>query len=139
MDAEGYGERPGQTHMERLLEDSRTLSPAGVERVATGWDKFAGADHERYHESERAALRIVEATGRAEQWEELRNELLGLTERGTPMVAWRVEHGEIGHKAEAALLGAALAFAAGPELESQHRERLLRPMGEALPWLAAAR
>jgi len=138
VDVEGYGQRPGQTPIERLLEDSRTLSPAGVERVAAGWDHFAGGMHERYHAAERAALHIVEATGRTEEWDELRNELLGLTERGTPLVAWRVEHGEIGHKAETALLGAALALAASPELDAEHRETLLRPMSEALPWLLAA-
>jgi hypothetical protein len=136
MDVEGYGERPGQSPVERLLEDSRTPSPAGVERAAAGWDRHAG-DHGAWQRAEQAAIRELEASGEGERWDELRNRLLGLTERGTPLVAWRSEHGETGHKAENALLGAALAILAG-RLDRQQRETLLRPMAEAMPWLLSS-
>jgi hypothetical protein len=136
MDLEGYGPRPGQEPVDRLLEDCRTLSPAGVERAAAGWERLVGSlGSGRYHEAERAALRHLESARRTPRWDDLRNRLLGLTERGTPLVAWRQEHGEVGHRAEAALLGAALALVAGPELDRPRRETLLGPMAEALPWL----
>ena len=133
-DTEGYGARPGQSAIDRLREDCRTLSPAGVERVAAGWD---GRDLAQFGEAERTALRAIEAGGRGEQWDALRNELLGLTERGQPLVAWRIEHGATGHKAENALLSSALALLAGDELDAHHGEVLLRPMAEALPWLTS--
>ena len=131
-DADGYGRRPGQTDLERLLEDARTLSPVGIERVAGGWDRHGGA---RLHEAEKVALHDVEANGRTHEWDDLRNRLLGLTERGEPLVAWRAEHGPVGHKAEDALLAAALALTVADVLDRSHRETLVRPMGEALPWL----
>jgi hypothetical protein len=138
MDRDGYGAREGQTPLDRLLEDCRTLSPAGIERVAQGWVRFSEGDHHAAHvAAERAALRVLEETNRGPEWDELRNRLLGLTERGTPLVAWRIEHGDTGHRAESALLAAALAIVAGPDLGREHREALLRPMGEALPWLVA--
>jgi hypothetical protein len=136
MDREGYGARPEQTSIDRLLEDSRTLSPLGVERVAAGWDKRG--DGASFHEAEAAALKAVERSGRGPQWDDLRNRLLGLTERGEPLVAWRIEHGETGHKAEDALLAAALALTAGDELDARHDRTLRRPLGEALPWLLDA-
>ena len=136
MDVEGYGPRPDQDPIDRLLEDCRTLSPAGIERVATGWQRLVGSSGSgAYHDAERAALRVVESAGRTPSWDELRNRLLGLTERGVPLVAWRQEHGEVGHRAEAALLGAALALVAGPDLDRAHRTTLLAPLAEALPWL----
>lgn len=136
MDAEGYGVRPGQDPVDRLLEDCRTLSPAGVERVADGWQRLVGViGTGPYHEAERAALRILESAGRTPAWDDLRTRLVGLTEHGVPLIAWRQEHGETGHRAEAALLGAALALVAGPDLDRAHRRTLLAPMAEALPWL----
>ncbi|HEY2702965.1 MAG TPA: hypothetical protein VGL20_04675 [Candidatus Dormibacteraeota bacterium] len=136
MDRDGYGVREGQTPLDRLLEDCRTLSPAGIERIAHGWEVLAeGELHPPYVAAERAAVRLLEQSGRGQAWDELRNRLLGLTERGTPMIAWRVEHGDTGHRAERALLGTALALLAGPDLERAHREALLRPTAEALPWL----
>jgi hypothetical protein len=138
MDRDGYGAREGQTPLDRLLEDCRTLSPAGIERIARGWAVLAeGELHPAYVAAERAAMKVLEDSGRGAQWDELRNRLLGLTERGTPMIAWRVEHGDAGHRAERALLGAALALVAGPDLDRHHREVLLRPLAEALPWLLA--
>lgn len=133
MDVEGYGQRPGQTPIERLLEDARTLSPAGIERVAAGWQEYGGT--ERYHQAEKSALHAIELGDRGEDWDELRNRLLGLTERHGALVSWRIEHGETGHRAEDALLGAALALTAQDRLDASEREELLRPMAEALPWL----
>jgi hypothetical protein len=136
MDDDGYGIRPGQTEIDRLLEDSRTLSPAGIERVATGWDRRG--DFKRFAEAERAALHTIEAENRGLEWDELRNLILGLTERGQPLVAWQAEHGDTGHKAEQALMAAALALVAGERLDAHHRVILVLPMSEALPWLLAA-
>jgi alkylhydroperoxidase family enzyme len=137
MDRDGYGAREGQTPLERLLEDCRTLSPAGIERIAHGWARFTagGEHHAAYHAAEKAAVHLLEQHGRTAEWDELRNRLLGLTERKDALVAWRQEHGDTGHQAENALLGAALAIVAGPDLDRSHREALLRPMGEGLPWL----
>ena len=138
MDSDGYGARPGQADLDRLLEDARTLSPLGVERAAKGWVDHSGSGtHESWHEAERAALHILETVKplRSPAWDELRNRILGLTENADALVAWRLEHGENGHNAENALLGAALALMAEPELDTRHRRALLAPMAEALPWL----
>jgi hypothetical protein len=132
VDSDGYGQRPNQSAVERLVEDCRTLGPAGIERIAAGWDRRTP---DLYAEAEREALRVVETTGRVGGWDDMRNRLLGLTERGSPLIAWRAEHGDTGHKAEDALLGAALALLARPELDSHHGETLVRPMATALPWL----
>jgi hypothetical protein len=136
-DRDGYGPRSGQSDVDRLLEDARTLSPLGIERAAQGWTKHAGdGNHPAWHEAERAALHVIETTLRAMPWDALRNRILGLTEKpGSSLVAWRQEHGEVGHHAEDALLGAALALLARPELDAAHSRVLLAPMGEALPWL----
>jgi len=135
-DRDGYGPRPGQTDIDRLLEDSRTLSPLGVERAAQGWVEHSGSgSHAEWHEAERAALHVLEASRRAPAWDELRGRILGLTEKRGALVAWRLEHGDVGHHAENALLGAALALMARPELDATHAEVLIAPMAEALPWL----
>jgi len=136
MDVEGYGQRPGQTPIERLIEDSRTLSPAGIERVAAGWHEHGGT--QRYHEAEKAALHALEMSDLGEAWDDLRNRLLGLTERGNALISWRLEHGATGHRAEDALLGAALALTAEQTLDRADRGVLVRPMAEALPWLLSA-
>jgi hypothetical protein len=136
MDRDGYGPRPGQNDIDRLLEDARTLSPLGVERAAEGWTRHAGGgDHASWHEAERAALHVLETSRRVGEWDELRNRLLGLTEKGDALVAWRLEHGGVGHSAERSLLGAALALLAGDGLDRGHARVLKAPMGEALPWL----
>ncbi|MBV9524787.1 MAG: hypothetical protein JOZ46_03100, partial [Candidatus Dormibacteraeota bacterium] len=76
MDTDGYGRRPGQTDIDRLLEDSRTLSPAGIERAAQGWDPSQEAG---IHRAEAEALRLLERSDRGGEWDELRNRILGLT------------------------------------------------------------
>ena len=140
MDPDGYGVRPGQDDIDRLLEDARTLSPLGVERAADGWERHADLGrHESWHEAERAALHTVETTLRAQRWDELRNRIVALTEGRSALIAWREEHGETGHRALDALLGAALALTAGHELDRRHASVLLAPMAEALPWLSAGR
>jgi hypothetical protein len=115
MDRDGYGAREGQSDIERLLEDARTLSPLGVERAAQGWQQHAGGGtHAPWHEAERAALHALERTRRTQEWDDLRNLVLGLTEHRGALIAWRLEHGETGHRAERALLGAALALLTRP-------------------------
>jgi hypothetical protein len=134
-DTDGYGDED-RDPVERLFEDLRTLSPAGIERIAWGWaQREAGPALERFHAAEKAALRMLESEGRAEAWEQLRRKVLDLTEGRGSLVAWRAEHGEVGHHAEAAALAAALALSAGDHLDSDHREALLAPAAEALPWL----
>jgi hypothetical protein len=136
MDRDGYGVREGQSALERLIEDCRTLSPAGIERIAHGWARFGGGEHHAaYLAAERAALQLLEREDRSSRWDELRDGLLGLTERGNALISWRQEHGDTGHQAERALLGAALALLAGPDLDRSDREALVRPMAEGLPWL----
>jgi hypothetical protein len=138
-DSDGYGARPGQDDIGRLLEDARTLSPLGVERAAEGWTKHADQGrHESWHAAERAALHVLETRNRAPQWDELRGRILGLTERKGSLIAWRAEHGDMGHHAEQALLGAALALLARGDLDRAHMHVLLAPMAEALPWLGDA-
>jgi hypothetical protein len=140
VDDDGYGARPGQDRIERLLEDSRTLSPLGVERAAQGWEQHAGfGKHQAWIDAERAALHVVETTGRTSEWEALRRRIVGMTEGQNALIAWKVEHGDTGHKALEALLGAALALVGGDDLDRGHAAVLRAPMAEALPWLAVNR
>lgn len=154
LDADGYGARPHQSDVERLLEDSRTLGESGIERIAGGWARQAApgwservpdhhdessGQHGTWTEAERAALHVLEQTNRVREWDELRNRILELTERHAALIAWQDEHGEVGHRAEDALLGAALALTARPDLDVRHERVLLGPMSAALPWLAESR
>jgi hypothetical protein len=136
IDAEGYGFPEHQKTIQRLVEDIRILSPAGVERAAQGWDKHArlhGLD--QMHKAEKASVHAIEQAGRGEAWDEVRRNLFGLTESGAALVSWKAEHGEIGHKAEDAAFMAALGLVAGNLISNEHQATLLRPMSEALPWL----
>jgi hypothetical protein len=136
IDAEGYGFPEHQKTIQRLVEDIRILSPAGVERAAQGWDKHArlhGLDE--IHKAEKASVHAIEQAGRGEAWDEVRRNLFGLTESGGALVSWKAEHGEIGHKAEDAAFMAALGLVAGNLISNEHQATLLRPMSEALPWL----
>ena len=135
-DAEGYGYKPGEDALERLLSDARVLSPAGIERASWGWDRHEDpAAMQRFHDAERAALRIVEQGNRDAAWDSARKRILDLTERGTSLISWKAEHGELGHKAERALLGAALGVLTRDKLSHDQYVTLVRPMAEALPWL----
>jgi len=136
IDAEGYGFPEHQKTIQRLIEDIRILSPAGVERAAQGWDKHARLHGlEEIHKAEKPALHAIEQAGRGEAWDEVRRNLFGLTESGGALVSWKAEHGEIGHKAEDAAFMAALGLVAGNLISKQQQATLLRPMSEALPWL----
>ncbi len=136
IDAEGYGFADHQKTIARLVEDIRILSPSGVERAAQGWDRHArlhGLDE--VHKAEKAAVHALEQAGRGQAWDEVRRNLFGLTESGGALVSWKVEHGEIGHKAEDAAFMAALGLVAGNLIGKEQQAKLLRPMSEALPWL----
>jgi hypothetical protein len=114
IDADGYGYKPGDRTTERLAVDIRTLSPAGVERIAHGWDHHvAGGDDASFIEAEKAALHAIETADRGAQWDEVRRQLFGLTESGNALVSWKAEHGDVGHKAERAAFAAALGLIAG--------------------------
>ena len=86
----------------------------------TGHHEASSAEHDAWHQAERAALHVLEATNRAPAWDDLRNRILDITEHHDALVSWREEHGEVGHRAEDALLGAALALSARPELDGTH-------------------
>jgi hypothetical protein len=136
VDAEGYGFPEHQRTIARLMEDVRILSPAGVERVAQGWDEHVGESGLRaFREAEKAALHAIEQADRGAAWDEVRRTLFGLTESGASLISWRAEHGDMGHKAENAAFAAALGLLADGLMSKQQQETLLRPMAEALPWL----
>jgi hypothetical protein len=135
MDADGYGYKPDEKGPARLLEDLRTFSPAGIARAAAGWDAHAADRLTRFRDAERTALRTLEEADRAPAWEDLRRAILDLTEGRASLVAWRAEHGDIGHEAENAVLGAALGVLARDKIDRKGYETLVRPLAEALPWL----
>jgi hypothetical protein len=136
IDAEGYGFPDHKRTLARLIDDIRVLSPSGVERVAAGWDEHVGEKNlPAFREAEKAALHAIEQADRGPAWDEVRRTLFGLTESGAALISWRAEHGEMGHKAENAAFAAALALLTDGLISKQQQETLLRPMGEALPWL----
>ena len=90
---------------------------------------------QRFHDAERVALRALEQTDRGPAWEDARRGILDLTEGRTSLVSWKAEHGDLGHKAERALLGAALAQLTRDKLSHEQYVTLAQPMAEALPWL----
>ena len=135
MDNDGYGYSPDDRGPGRLLEDLRTVSPASIERMAHGWETHALPHLDRYHAAEKAALTAIEKAHLTAEWETLQRSILDLTEGRTSLVSWKVEHGQTGHHAEAATLGAALALLASDHLDHAHAETLVRPAAEALPWL----
>lgn len=137
MDNDGYGYSTDDQSIGRLLDDIRTLSPSGIERVAHGWELYGRPHLEQYHEAESAALAAIENAHRTTDWETLQHAVLDLTEGRSSLVSWKVEHGDTGHHAEAAALGAALALHAAGHLDRHHTETLTRPMAEALPWLSS--
>jgi hypothetical protein len=137
LDADGYGFPEHQRSLERLMADIRVLSPAGVERVAQGWDLHVGKKGlQAFHESEKAATHAIEQANRGAAWDLVRSSLFGLTESGDALVSWKAEHGEIGHKAERAAFAAALGLVAGNLITKEQAATLTRPLAEALPWLA---
>jgi hypothetical protein len=135
MDSDGYGYTPDERGTGRLLDDLRTFSPASIERVAHGWEVDAQPHLDKYRQAEAAALKAIEDAHLTSDWEALQRQILDLTEGRTSLVSWKVEHGQTGHHAEAAILGAALALHASGHLDRAHVETLARPAAEALPWL----
>ena len=136
VDAEGYGYRTGEQGVDRLLNDARVLSPAGIERAAWGWDRHEDPTAmQRFRDAERVALRVLEQTNRGPLWEETRKRILDLTEARSSLVSWKTEHGDIGHKAERAILAAALGVLTRDRLSHEQYVTVVRPMAEALPWL----
>jgi hypothetical protein len=136
VDAEGYGFPEHQRTLARLMDDIRVLSPAGVERAATGWDTHVGKDGlPALHAAEKAAVHAIEQADRGAAWDEVRRSLFGLTESGGALISWKAEHGEVGHKAENAAFAAALGLVAGGLVSDEQVATLMRPMAEALPWL----
>src|SRR5438874_4018623 len=108
VDAEGYGFPEHQKTLARLIADIRVLSPAGVERAAQGWDRHARLQGlESIHSAEKAAVHAIEKADRGSAGDEVRRNLLGLTESGGVLVSWKAEHGEVGHKAADAAIMAA--------------------------------
>src|SRR3979490_2072858 len=133
VDAEGYGFTQHQRTLARLMDDVRVLSPAGVERVANGWDEHVGTKGlQAFHDAEKAAIHAIEKADRGAAWDLVRSSLFGLTESGDALVSWKAEHGDIGHKAERAAQAAALGLVAGNLVTKDQRSTLLRPMAEAL-------
>jgi hypothetical protein len=132
MDREGYGYGETQPLVDRLLGDLRTLGPSGIERIAGA---FATADHQRFHERERQALHQVHEAGRSDDWENLKADIHHLTDGGGSLLSWRSEHGETGHRAEAAVLGGALALLALALIPRPDFDALTGPLAEALPWV----
>jgi hypothetical protein len=135
IDSDGYGPDPTETAIDRLESDARTLGPSGIERVAEAWHRTAGLRPEDWHEAERQALRAVETANRAGTWDAVRGRLRGETEGQAALVAWQAEHGDTGHRAESALLGAALAILVRDQLDEETYRTLAGPMAAALPWL----
>ena len=139
MDADGYGFRPDERTVDRLLQDFRTLSPAGIERAAWGWDQHVGgAGRERFGKAEEAALEAIKRRGAADRWLGVRAQVYGLTEGDHRVISWEAEAEEHhGHtrSAEHAAYGAALALVAGDAIDENTHRVLLTPLAEALPWL----
>ncbi|HEV1996677.1 MAG TPA: hypothetical protein VGR61_00915, partial [Candidatus Dormibacteraeota bacterium] len=115
-DTDGYGDSGNGGGTQRLLEEMRTLSSAGIGRIAAGWDAHEGSGLDRFHAAQKTAVKALEQSDQAETWEDLRRKVLDLTEGRVAMVSWRAEHGDVGHKAERSALGAALALVAADHL-----------------------
>jgi hypothetical protein len=138
IDIDGYGFSEDDRNIGRLVADIRVMSPSSIERAAAGWDSKVGDDSAAFEAAEKMALDAIDKAGRWAAWDEVRRSLFGLTEVGTPLLAWQVEHGPTGHKAERAALAAAVGLLAADLIDQKQVETLVRPMAEALPWLLPA-
>jgi hypothetical protein len=138
VDAEGYGFPEHQQTLARLMDDIRVLSPAGVERVAQGWDEHVGTKGlQAFHDAEKAAIHAIEQADRGAAWDLVRSSLFGLTESGNALVSWKAEHGDTGHKAERAAFAAALGLVAANLISKEQAAILKAPLAQALPWLGS--
>jgi len=90
VDAEGYGFPEHQRTLARLMDDIRVLSPAGVERAATGWDTHVARTGcrrcmpLRRQPCMRSSRPIVEPPGTR-----CAGSLFGLTESGGALISWK--------------------------------------------------
>jgi hypothetical protein len=135
VDREGYGYDSHQSLAERLVEDLRALGPSGIERIAESYQQLEQVGHaERFHDLERNALQVVDAD-RATEWEELKARIHHLTDGGGSLESWKAEHGETGHRAEAAVLAGALGLLALRDLPRDDYLKLVEPLSAALPWV----
>lgn len=134
-DADGYGPDPSEDAVSRLLDDSRTLGPSGIERVAEAWERTAGLDPEHWKMAEKVAVEALQASNRAARWNDLQSRFHSATEGPHAMVAWQAEHGPAGDHAERALLGATLALLVRDRIGPDEFRTLAGPMAAALPWL----
>jgi hypothetical protein len=124
----------------RLLSDYRTLSPAGVERIAHAWRHLVegsaeGEDAERAARS--SAEEAVAGAGEATvgHWTRLREEIAGEAEGRAALVSFAAEPSDHRRRAELALESAALALLAGDAIDGGTRRTLVRAAAQALPWL----
>ncbi len=140
FDVDGYGFPEQSRTVARLLDDLRVMGPSAVVRVARAWDASIGNSRlDELHAAEKAALQLIEQQGRDNDWDEVRREVLQLTEGGQALVSWKAEHGDAGHKAERSTLAAALGLMTAQQLAPEHLELLLAPMASTLPWLMPER
>jgi hypothetical protein len=61
--------------------------------------------------------------------------LTDLMEGSGSLLSWKEQHGPLGHTAERAVYGAALALLGGDRLPHEQYVTLVTPLAEALPWL----
>jgi hypothetical protein len=136
MHTHAYDRKMNEAALQRLVADLRVLSGVGIERTAWAWDRHERDNLAPYQAAERAALAAIEAAELGPAWDEFRRNLFGMTEGGPyPLIEWKAEHGEVGHKAERAAFGAALGLFTQGLLSHDQYATLVRPMAEALPWL----
>lgn len=136
VDADGYGFSDDYRTIERLVDDVRVLSPAGIERVAAAWDRCLLEDGlDTFNAAAREALQALDQAGRKQAWDEIRRYLFSLTESGHALVAWQWGHGHTGAKAEKAVKAAGLGLLVADVVGRGTVETLVRPMSEVLPWL----
>lgn len=128
-------EGPSRAELDRLADDLRVFDVNGIERAAWGWDRHEKRGLDAYHRAEQAALEQIERNDLGPRWDEFRQKLFGLTESAGALVNWKALHGDLGHKAENAAFGAALALFARNHLSREQYAVLVEPMAEALPWL----
>jgi hypothetical protein len=131
-----------RAQLERLDSDLRVLSPLGIERAAWGWDRHEGNLLRELHDAERAAVRAVESSTEAQEWDGWRRRLFSEVEGRQALIAWHSEHQSHAphvHKAERAAFAAALGLFTQSWISHAQYARLVGAMAEALPWLLPER